>query len=238
MPTPHNAANPGDIAKVVLMPGDPLRAKLLAETYLEDVRCVNEVRGMYGYTGTYQGKRLSVMGSGMGMPSMGIYSYELYNYYDVDTIIRIGSTGGVASQVNVRDLVLAQATCTDSNFASQYKLPGTIAPICDYGLLRSAVEEAERLGVPYHVGCVLSTDVFYYDVDVYRQWETMGILSSEMECAALYLNAMAAGKKALGIMTVSDHVMTKESLPAEARQNSFIQMMEIALAVAAKACED
>ena len=234
MSTPHNAAKPGQIAKTVLMPGDPLRAKYVAEHYLEDVVCFNEVRNMYGFTGTYQGHPVSVMGSGMGMPSIGIYSYELYNFYDVDTIIRIGTAGGLSPHVHLREVVMGQAACTNSNFVAQYKLPGTFAPICDFELLRQAVEEAERLGATYHVGNLLSTDVFYGDLADNKAWVEMGVLATEMEAAALYLNAIKAGKKALGIMTISDHVMTGESLSAEDRQNTFTEMMEIALAVAAR----
>ena len=235
MSTPHNTAKPSEVAKTVLMPGDPLRAKYVAEHYLEDVVCINQVRNMLGFTGTYQGKRITVMGSGMGMPSIGIYSYELYNFYDVDTIIRIGTAGGLSPRVQLRDVVMGQAACTNSNYAAHYKLPGTIAPICDFGLLRMAVDEAERLGVTYHVGDLLSTDVFYGDAADNKPWIEMGVLATEMEAAALYLNAMEAGKKALGIMTISDHVVTGESLSADDRQNTFTQMMEIALGVAVRA---
>ena len=235
MSTPHNAAKPSEVAKTVLMPGDPLRAKYVAEHYLEDVVCINQVRNMLGFTGTYQGHPISVMGSGMGMPSIGIYSYELYNFYDVEAIIRIGTAGGLSPHVHLRDVVMGQAACTNSNYASQYKIPGTIAPVCDFGLLREAVDEAERLGVTYHVGNLLSTDVFYGDPADNKAWIDMGVLATEMEAAALYLNAMKAGKKALGIMTISDHVVTGESLSADDRQNTFTQMMEIALAVATKA---
>ena len=237
MPTPHNAAQPGDIAKVVLMPGDPLRAKYVADNYLEDVTCFNQVRNMFGYTGTYQGKRVSVMGSGMGIPSIAIYSYELYHFYDVESIIRIGSAGGLAPQVELRDIVIGQGACTDSNFAAQYKLPGTIAPLGDYTMLRQAVEAAEAMGARYHVGNLLSSDVFYSERAGSEAWAQMGVLGVEMEAAALYLNAAAAGKRALGIMTVSDLVLREGSLSAEERQNSFTQMMEIALAVAAQNAE-
>ena len=237
MPTPHNAAQPGDIAKVVLMPGDPLRAKYVADNYLEDVTCFNQVRNMFGYTGTYQGKRVSVMGSGMGIPSIAIYSYELYHFYDVESIIRIGSAGGLAPQVKLRDIVIGQGACTDSNFAAQYKLPGTIAPLGDYTMLRQAVEAAEAIGARYHVGNLLSSDVFYSERAGSEAWAQMGVLGVEMEAAALYLNAAAAGKRALGIMTVSDLVLREGSLSAEERQNSFTEMMEIALAVAAQNAE-
>ena len=232
MPTPHNSANKGQIAKTVLMPGDPLRAKVVAETFLDDPICFNEVRGMLGYTGTYKGHTLSVMGSGMGIPSIAIYSYELYHFYDVDTIIRIGTCGGLAPQVDLRDIVIVQAACTDSNFADQYKLPGTFSPIADFALVRRAAEVAEQLGADYHVGNLLSTDVFYSDRAASQAWANMGVLAVEMEATALYLNAIAAGKRALGIMTVSDLVLRDGILSAEERQNSFTQMMEIALETA------
>ena len=232
MPTPHNSATKGQIATTVLMPGDPLRAKVVAETFLDDPICFNEVRGMLGYTGTYKGHTLSVMGSGMGIPSIAIYSYELYHFYDVDTIIRIGTCGGLAPQVDLRDIVIGQAACTDSNFADQYKLPGTFSPIADFALVRRAAEVAERLGADYHVGNLLSTDVFYSDRAASQAWANMGVLAVEMEATALYLNAIAAGKRALGIMTVSDLVLRDGILSAEERQNSFTQMMEIALETA------
>lgn len=232
MPTPHNAACVGDIAKVVLMPGDPLRAKVVAQRYLSDVRLFNNVRGMLGYTGTYKGVPVSVMGSGMGIPSIGIYSWELYNVYDVDAIIRIGSAGGLAPHVRLRDIVMGQGACTDSNYAASFGMPGTIAPICDFGLLRAAVRAAERLGVRYSVGNLLSTDVFYCESAVHEAWASMGVLAVEMEAAGLYLNAAKAGKKALGIMTVSDLPLTGEGLSAEERQESFTQMMEVALQTA------
>ncbi len=232
MPTPHNSATKGQIAKTVLMPGDPLRAKVVAENFLDDPICFNEVRGMLGYTGTYKGHTLSVMGSGMGIPSIAIYSYELYHFYDVDTIIRIGTCGGLAPQVDLRDIVIGQAACTDSNFADQYKLPGTFSPIADFALVRRAAEVAEQLGADYHVGNLLSTDVFYSDRAASQAWANMGVLAVEMEATALYLNAIAAGKRALGIMTVSDLVLRDGILSAEERQNSFTQMMEIALETA------
>ena len=232
-PTPHNAAHEGQIAKTVLMPGDPLRAKYVADHYLENVECFNTVRNMFGYTGTYNGKPISVMGGGMGIPSIGIYSYELYNFYDVDAIIRIGSAGGLAPQVQLRDLVIGLGACTDSNYAAQYRLPGTYAPIADYGLLRRAVESAEKLGVPTHVGNVLSADVFYNDdPTVNERWAGMGVLAVEMESAGLYMNAARAGKKALCVCTISDLPLTGASLPADERQTSFTQMMEVALSLA------
>jgi purine-nucleoside phosphorylase len=233
MSTPHNEAKSGDIAKTVLMPGDPLRAKFIAENYLEDVVCFNQVRNMFGYTGTYKGKKVSVMGGGMGMPSIGIYSYELYNFYDVENIIRIGSAGGIAEDIMVRDIVIGMGASTNSNFAAQYKLPGTFAPIADYGLLRKAVETAERLNIKTVVGNVLSSDTFYDDnKDANASWRKMNILAVEMEAAALYMNAARAGKKALCILTISDHVFTGESLSAEDRQVTFRDMMEIALEIA------
>lgn len=233
MGTPHNSASPGDIAKTVLLPGDPLRAKYIAETYMQDVVCFNSVRNMLGFTGTYEGKRISVMGSGMGMPSMGIYSYELYDMYGVDNIIRIGSIGGISDDVKIRDIIIAQGSSTNSNYASQYKLPGTYAPISDFGLLRRAVETAEREGIKVVVGNVLSSDTFYTDSSSDNDlWKKMNILGVEMESAALYMNAARLGKKALAIFTVSDHLYTGESLSAIDRQESFNDMMKIALEMA------
>lgn len=232
-PTPHNAALQGQIAKTVLMPGDPLRAQYVAENYLENVECFNTVRNMLGFTGTYKGKQVSVMGSGMGIPSIGIYSWELFNAYDVDAIIRIGTAGGLGDEVQLRDVVIAQGASTDSNYASQFNLPGTIAPLADFGLLRKAVEAGEALGVNLRVGNIVSSDVFYCPDDWHKRWAEMGCLAVEMESAGLYLNAAAARKKALGIFTISDIPMRGESLPAEERQTSFTQMMEVALSVAA-----
>ncbi|HJB29698.1 MAG TPA: purine-nucleoside phosphorylase [Candidatus Blautia faecavium] len=232
IPTPHNNAKKGDIAKKVLLPGDPLRAKYIAETYLENPVCFNTVRNMFGYTGTYKGQEVSVMGSGMGMPSMGIYSYELFNFYDVDKIIRIGSAGALQDDINVMDIVIAMGACTDSNYASNYCLPGTFAPTANYELLARAVEVAKEQGTPVHVGNVVSSDVFYSD-DPTKQdaWRKMGVLCAEMECAALYMNAARAGKQALGILTISDHMYREEAISAEARQTSFNKMMEIALGI-------
>lgn len=233
LPTPHIGAKNGDIAKTVLMPGDPLRAKFIAETYLEDVVCFNQVRNMLGFTGTYKGKRVSVMGSGMGMPSIGIYSYELYNFYDVDNIIRIGSAGGIGDHIKLRDIVIGMGASTNSNFAVQYQLPGTFAPIADFGLLRKAVESAEKLNVKTVVGNILSSDTFYDDnKETNSLWKKMNVLCVEMEAAALYMNAARAGKNALCILTISDHVFTGESLSAEDRQLTFREMMEIALETA------
>ena len=230
MSTPHNAANKGDIAKTVLMPGDPLRAKYIADTYLENVKCFNTVRNMFGYTGTYKGKEISVMGGGMGMPSMGIYSYELYNFYDVESIIRIGSAGAFQDDVNVMDVVIGMGACTNSNYASQYDLPGTFAPIADFELLEKAVNIARKQGTNVKVGNILSSDTFYNDDNrVNGKWLKMGVLAVEMEAAALYMNAARAGKKALCILTISDHLYKAEALSAEERQTGFNKMIEIAL---------
>ena len=226
-------AEEGSVAKAVLMPGDPLRAKYVAEHYLEDPVLFNSVRNMYGYTGTYKGKEVSVMGAGMGMPSIGIYSYELFNFYDVDQIIRIGSAGGFQDNIKLMDVVIAMGACTDSNFAYQYGLPGTFAPIADYGLLSRAVETAKRQGTNVIVGNVLSTDVFYNTMSNANDlWKNMGVLAVEMEAAGLYMNAAKAGKKALCMLTISDHVYTGEALDAEERQLGFGKMMEIALELA------
>lgn len=233
MGTPHNGAKQGDIAKTVLMPGDPLRAKYIAETYLEDAVCFNTVRNMFGYTGTYHGKKVSVMGGGMGIPSIGIYSYELFHFYDVEQIIRIGSAGGISDNVHLRDLVIGMGASTNSSYAQQYKLPGTFAPIADFGLLRKAVETAEAKNIPVAVGNILSSDTFYSDDETANdQWKKMQILCVEMEAAALYMNAARAGKKALCMLTISDHIYTGEALSAEDRQTTFHDMMEVALELA------
>lgn len=233
MSTPHNAAKKGDIAKVVLMPGDPLRAKFVAETWLDDPVCFNEVRGALGYTGTYKGKPVSVMASGMGVPSIGIYSYELYHEYDVDVIIRIGSAGGIQDDVKLRDVIIGVGACTDSNFASQYRLPGTFAPIADFGLVETAVAASRDKGIPVHVGNLFTSDKFYNaDPDVNDRWKSMGVLGVEMEAAGLYMNAAYAGKKALAICTVSDHLYRPEILSAEERQSGLVNMIEIALETA------
>lgn len=233
IPTAHNSAKAGDFAKTVLMPGDPLRAKYIAETYLENPRQVNAVRNMFGYTGSYKGKEISVMGGGMGMPSIGIYSYELFNFYDVDQVIRIGSAGAFQDNIKLMDVVIGMGACTDSNYAYQYGLPGTFAPIADYELLNRAVEIAKRQGTNVVVGNVLSSDVFYNAMsNVNDLWRDMGVLAVEMEAAALYMNAAKAGKKALCMLTISDHLYTGESLSAEDRQLGFGKMMEIALELA------
>lgn len=230
MPTPHNNAKKGDIAKVVLMPGDPLRAKYIAETFLENAVCYNTVRNMLGYTGYYKGKKISVQGSGMGMPSIGIYSYELFSEYDVDSIIRVGTIGGMAENVELRDVILAEGACTDSAYAGQYNLNGTFAPVASFDLLRKAAETAEKMGIKYHVGNILSSDKFYNDdKEAPKNWLKMGVLGVEMEAAALYMNAARLNKSALCIATVSDHIFKGTSTTAEERQTSFKDMMLIAL---------
>lgn len=232
VPTPHIAAKLGDFANTVLMPGDPLRSKFIAENFLTDAVLVNNVRGVQGYTGLYNGKRVSVMASGMGIPSIGIYSYELYNFYNVQNIIRIGSAGAMQPDIKLRSLVFAQGACTNSNYAHQFEMPGTIAPIASFDLLRSAVETAEKLRYDYKVGNVLSSDTFYDDGKGSAVWKKMGVLAVEMESAALYLNAARAGKKALCICTISDNLLTGEELSADDRQNSFREMMRLALEIA------
>ncbi len=232
IPTPHNSANIDDFAKTVLMPGDPLRAKFIAENFLEDPVLVNGVRGINGYTGMYNGKIVSVMASGMGIPSIGIYSYELFNFYNVENIIRIGSAGAISDEVNLRDIVIGQGACTNSNYASQFNLPGTYAPIASYKLLKQAVDFAQEAGVNYKVGNLFSSDTFYDDAASLSDWRKMGVLAVEMESAALYMNAARAGKNALCICTISDCPFTGESCTAEERQNTFTDMMEIALKIA------
>jgi len=231
-PTPHNAALAGQIAKTVLMPGDPLRAKFIAENYLENVVCFNTVRNMLGYTGTYQGKPVSVMGHGMGIPSIGIYSYELFNFYDVDNIIRIGSAGALQDDLDLKDLVIAMGACTDSNYASQYQLPGTYAPIASYPLIQKAIEAAQKKGIKAAVGNVLSSDMFYNaNKGSNDAWKSMGVLCIEMEAAALYMNAARAGKNALCILSVSDHIGKGTKLSARERQHGFTNMIEVALGI-------
>lgn len=230
-PTPHIEARRGEVAKTVFMAGDPLRAKFMAERYIEGAVQFNGVRGMLGYTGMYKGRRVSIMGHGMGMPSIGIYTYELFNFYDVETIVRVGSAGGLRPELRIGDVVIAMGASTNSNYGAQYGLPGTLAPIADFGLVRRAVEAAERLGVRYMVGNVLSSDVFYEDVPSAERWARMGVLAVEMEAAALYMNAARAGKRALTICTISDVPSRGEATTAEQRQRSFTDMMEVALGV-------
>ena len=231
-PTPHIAANQGDFAETVLMPGDPLRSKFIAETFLENPVLVNNTRGVQGYTGTYKGKRVSVMASGMGMPSMGIYSYELFNFYDVKNIIRVGTAVVIRPDLKVRDIVFGQGACTNSNYGKQFDLPGTFAPICSYELLKKAVDAAEKMGVTPVVGNLYSSDAFYDDSMGLSKWQKLGVLAVEMEAAALYMNAARAGKNALAICTISDNPFTGEVTTAEERQMTFTKMMEIALEIA------
>ncbi len=230
VPTPHNTAKLGEIAKTVLMPGDPLRSKFIAENFLTSPVLVNNVRGVQGYTGTWKGAPVTVMASGMGIPSIGIYSWELYTEYGVENILRVGSAGSLQEDLHVMDIVIAQGACTDSNFAHQFGLLGTYAPIADYELMRTAVSCAEALGVKPRVGNVLSADNFYSDgTDSADPWRKMGVLAVEMECAGLFMNAARLGRRAAAVLTISDHIYLSENLSAEARQTSFTQMMEIAL---------
>lgn len=238
MATPHIDAKVGDFAKTVLMPGDPLRAKFIAENFLQNAELVNNVRGIQGYTGSYKGEKVSVMASGMGMPSIGIYSYELYHFFGVKNILRVGSAGGMQPHVHVRDIILGMGACTDSRYAAQYQLPGTFAPIADYNLLAIAKRIATERSLAHHVGNLISSDVFYGDdPTASEKWRKMGVLAVEMEAAALYMNAARAGRRALAICTVSDHLLTGEATTAEERQNSFTQMMEVALETAVAAEE-
>ena len=230
-PTPHIGAKRGEIAETVIMAGDPLRAKFMAEKYLENPVEFNHVRGMFGFTGTYHGKRVSVMGHGMGMPSIGIYTYELYNFYGVKTIIRVGSAGSINMDLHVGDIAIAMGACTNSNYVNQYELPGTYAPIADFTLVRGAAEACERFGYNYLVGNVLSSDTFYSDNPQNDKWMKMGVLAVEMEIAALYMNAARAGKRALGICTISDHILTGEATTAEERQTTFTHMMDVAFSL-------
>ena len=235
VPTPHISAQKGEFAKTVLMPGDPLRAKFIAETFLEKVRLVNNVRGIGGYTGFYQGKEVSVMASGMGMPSMGIYSYELFHFYEVDHIIRIGTAGAIRADLKLRDVVAGMGACTNSSFAKQYQLPGDYAPIASYRMLQTAVDTAKQQGIDLIVGNLYSSDTFYDErEDSLLRWQKMGVLAVEMEAAALYMNAALSGKEALAICTISDCPLTGESSTSEERPSSFIQMMEIALQTAVR----
>lgn len=231
-PTPHISAKPGDFAETVLMPGDPLRAKVIAETYLKNTVCVNEVRGMLGYTGEYNGRRVSVMGSGMGMPSIGIYSYELFAFYGVENIIRIGSAGGIADGVELYDIVLGVGACTNSHFASQYNLPGTFAPIAAFDLVQKTAEASKKLEIPVKYGNLFSSDTFYDDAQSLAAWQKMGVLAVEMEAAALYLNAARLGKKALAMCTISDLPFKGAATTSEERQNSFHNMMRLGLEIA------
>ena len=232
-PTAHINATPADIAETVLMPGDPLRAKLIAEKFLDGAVLFNNVRGVQGYTGTYKGKRVSVMASGMGVPSIAIYSHELFNVFGVENIIRVGSAGGYSENVHVRDIVIGMGACTNSAYPAHFGLAGSYAPIADFGLLRTAAEMCEELGARYHVGNLLTTDSYYAnDPSAAEAWRRMGVLAVEMEAAGLYMNAAKAGKKALTICTVSDHLFTGEETNADERQNSFTEMIRISLETA------
>ncbi len=230
-PTPHIGAQYEQIAKTMIMAGDPLRARLMADRYLTDVEQVNNVRGMLAFTGLHNGKKVTVMGHGMGIPSIGIYTYELFNFYDVETIIRVGSCGARQRNIRLGDIIIAMGCCTDSNYAMQYNLPGFYAPIADFDLCRRAVEYCEKTNLNYHVGNVFATDVFYSEDERKGNWTKMGVLADEMEAPALYMNAARAGKKALVICTVSDHILTGEATTAEQRQNTFIQMMDVAFSL-------
>ncbi|MBE6553764.1 MAG: purine-nucleoside phosphorylase [Ruminococcaceae bacterium] len=230
VPTMHIAAKADEIAKTVLMPGDPLRSEYIAKHYLENPKLVNDIRGVHGYTGTYKGKPVTVMASGMGQPSIGIYSYELFKFYDVDAIIRVGSCGAFHPDLHVRDIVIAMGACTNGSFASQFNMPGTFAPIADFDLVRRAADLCREKGVHYKVGNIFSSDMFYNAAGTDMEWAKMGVLGVEMESAALYCNAAWTGKKALCICTVSDNFLhPEENATAEERQNSFTDMMEIAL---------
>ncbi len=231
--TIHIGAKQGEIAETILLPGDPLRARFLAEKYLDDYFCYNEVRGMYGYTGYYKGKKISVQGTGMGMPSIGIYSHELIVDYGVRNLIRIGSCGSFREDVKVRDVILAMSASTNSNFASQYGLPGTYAPTASYELLEKAKKSADQKNIPVVIGNILSSDIFYdANPDIWKKWAALGVLGVEMEAAALYMNAAKLGANALAILTVSDNVATHEMTTAEEREKTLTDMMEIALELA------
>ena len=241
MATPHIEAKLGDFGKTVLMPGDPLRAKFAVETFLTDAKLINNVRYVQGYTGYYKGTKVSVMASGMGMPSMGIYSHELYNYFEVENIIRVGSAGAISEKIKLRDIVLGMGACTNSNFAHQFNLPGVFSPIADFKMLSKCIESANELKLPYHVGNLLSSDTFYNDEEGLNEemksvnlWKKMGVMAIEMEAAALYMNAARFNKRALAICTVSDHIITGENTSALERERSFTQMLELAFETAVK----
>lgn len=233
MTTPHNGAKKGDIAETILLPGDPLRAKFIAETFLENPVQFNAVRNMLGYTGTYKGKRISVMGTGMGVPSIGIYSYELIHFYGVKNLIRVGSCGAFKEDLKLYDIILAMGASTNSNYADQYNLPGTFSAVASWELLYKAKKVADEKNIPVTVGSILTSDVFYSpDTESYKKWADMNVLAAEMETYALYCNAANAGVNALTILTVSDSVATREETTAEEREKGFTRMMEIALELA------
>lgn len=232
-PTPHINASPEDFAKTVLMPGDPLRAKFIAENFLSGARLVNNVRGIQGYTGDFEGTKVSVMASGMGMPSIGIYSYELFHFFGVENIMRIGSAGAMQKDIHVRDIVMGMGACTNSRFAHQYQLPGNFSAICSYDMLQQCTAIAREMNLRFHVGNLLSSDTFYSDDSAASvKWAKMGVMAVEMEAAALYMNATRSGKNALAICTISDHLITGEVTSAQERQNSFTDMMQLALRTA------
>ncbi|MCI8280631.1 MAG: purine-nucleoside phosphorylase [Lachnospiraceae bacterium] len=232
MPTAHNTAQPGEIAETILLPGDPLRAQFIAEQFLTDAKQFNAVRNMFGYTGVYKGKEISVMGTGMGCPSIGIYTHELIHVYGVKNLLRIGSCGSMQEYVKMGDIVMAMGASTDSNYAHQYQLPGTFCATASFGLLHNAQKAAEEKGFSYVVGNVLSSDIFYTETPEWEQWAKMGVLAAEMESFALYCNASRAGVNALGIFTVSDSMVTGEEMSSEERQIGFTNMMEVALEAA------
>ena len=234
MKTPHiNLLSDIGLGKTVLMPGDPKRSEFIAKNFLEDAVLVNDVRGVNGYTGTYKGEKVSVMASGMGIPSIGIYSYELFSFFGVESIIRVGSAGAIREDIDLRDIVIGMGACTNSNFASGYNLGGQFAPIADYDLLRSCVDISKKMALRAHVGNILSSDIFYDDSKAANDgWMKMGVLAVEMEAAGLYMNAARLGKRALAVCTISDNLITKESLSAEDRQSSFRDMITLALETA------
>ncbi len=232
MATPHIGANKGDIAETILLPGDPLRAKFIAENFLENIFQYNSIRNTLGFTGTYKGKKISVQGTGMGMPSCSIYSYELIHFYDCKNLIRIGTAGALSDKLNIGDLVIAMGACTDSNYANQYELSGNYAPIASYELLKKAVSKADNMKINYYVGNILSSDIFYSANNASSKWAKMGVLAVEMEAAALYMNAAYAGVNALCMVTISDSLITGESSSAEQREKTFTDMIETALSLA------
>ena len=234
MSTHINAANKGDIAESILLPGDPLRAKFIAENYLTDPKCFNEIRGMLGYTGTYKGVPVSVMGTGMGMPSMGIYSWELITEYDVQNLIRIGTAGSFHEDIKIKDIVIGMSASTDSNYIHAFDVPGTYAPCASWELLSKARDASEKLEIPFKAGNIVSCDVFYEFGDWWKKWAKMDVMAVEMEAAALYMNAAYNRVNAMAMMTISDHFVTGERCTAEERQESFTDMMELALEIATK----
>ena len=232
IPTPHINAPEGAFADTVLMPGDPLRSKFIADNYLEKAELVNNVRGVQGYTGYYQGRRVSVMASGMGCPSIGIYSYELFNFYGVKNIIRVGSAGAISPKLKLKDIVVAMSAYTDSGYVSSFGFRGNAAPCCSYELLAKAMENAKNLPCNVVCGPIFSSDAFYSEVSQTETLSKLGVLAVEMEAAALYMNAARAGKNALVICSISDSLVTGEELPAEERQIGFRNMMELGLSLA------